>query len=55
MVYEVKTLWDTSVFRGTSDTQHAIICNLISNKHKNICVGVYWNDVGVPAESCEGD
>jgi hypothetical protein len=27
----------------------------MKNKHENISVGVYWGDVGVPAESCQGD
>jgi hypothetical protein len=25
------------------------------NKHENISVGVHWGDVGVLAESCQGD
>ena len=30
------------------DTKTLIVCNFIVNKHGNICVGVYWYDVGVP-------
>jgi hypothetical protein len=32
-----------------------VIYELVINKHENICVGFYWNDVGVVAESGQGD
>jgi hypothetical protein len=32
---------------GARDTWNMIICKIIINKHKNICIGVYWNDVNV--------
>ena len=33
-------------FRRTK--HNLIVCKLMFNKHKNICVGVYWNDDGIP-------
>jgi len=33
----------------TKDTRSKIIFKLINDKHKNICGGIQWNDVSVPA------
>jgi hypothetical protein len=33
---------------GEPKTRDMIICKLMINIHENICVGVHWNDVGVP-------
>jgi hypothetical protein len=31
-------------FNGTTNTLNMKICKLMTNKHENICVGVYWNN-----------
>jgi len=31
---------------GSKDIQNPVMCKLIINKHKNICIFIYWNNVG---------
>lgn len=33
---------------GTDNIWNIWICKLVINKHKNMCVGVYWSDICVP-------
>jgi hypothetical protein len=47
-MHEVKTLWRSGVGE-IKVTRGLMTSNLISNKHKNIFCGVYWNDISVPA------
>ena len=30
---------------GEQKTLNIIVCGLISNEHKNVCVGVDWNEI----------
>jgi hypothetical protein len=45
-VYKVKTFWE-KWGRGTRGTQNMGMCELMITNHKNICIGIIWNDVGV--------
>jgi hypothetical protein len=40
---------------GNSKIQNVTIYNAMLNKNKNICVGVYWNDVCDPDKSCRDE
>jgi hypothetical protein len=39
--------------KRTIDTKNILICKLMINKHKNICVGDYWNHVTALGQSCQ--
>jgi hypothetical protein len=46
MLHNIKTLWEEL---GYENKRHAkvVMHKLMVNKHKNVCVGFYWNDVRV--------